>query len=47
VFEAVEARCLETVVENGVTNSQLACFHDQNKSGFFGGPTFIQPIKAI
>jgi len=20
--------------------------HDQNKSGFFGGPTFIQPIRA-
>jgi len=22
----------------------LACLHDQNKSGFFGGPVFIQPI---
>jgi len=21
--------------------------HDQNKSGFFGGPVFIQPIRAI
>jgi len=26
---------------------QLACLHDQNKSGFFGGPAFIQPIRAI
>jgi len=25
----------------------LACFHGQNKSGFFGGPAFIQPIRAI
>jgi len=25
----------------------LACLHDQNKSGFFGGPAFIQPIRAI
>jgi len=24
----------------------LACLHDQNKSGFFGGPAFIQPIRA-
>jgi len=27
--------------------SYLACLHDQNKSGFFGGPAFIQPIRAI
>jgi len=26
---------------------QLACLHDQNKSGFFGGPAFIQSIRAI
>jgi len=26
---------------------QLACLNDQNKSGFFGGPAFIQPIRAI
>jgi len=25
----------------------LACLYDQNKSRFFGGPTFIQPIRAI
>jgi len=24
----------------------LACLHDQHKSGFFGGPAFIQPIKS-
>jgi len=23
------------------------CLHDQNKGGFFGGPAFIQPIRAI
>jgi len=28
-------------------NQHLACLHDQNKSGFFGGPAFIQPIRAI
>jgi len=25
----------------------MACLHDRNKSGFFGGPAFIQPIRAI
>jgi len=25
----------------------LASLHDQNKSGFFGGPAFIQPIRTI
>jgi len=25
----------------------LSNLHDQNKSGFFGGPAFIQPIRAI
>jgi len=25
----------------------LACLHDQNKSGFFGGPAFFQPIRAF
>jgi len=24
-----------------------AYIYDQNKSGFFGGPAFIQPIRAI
>jgi len=28
-------------------SKQLACLHDQNRSGFFGGPAFIQPIRAI
>jgi len=26
---------------------KLACLHDQNKSGFFGRPAFIQPIKVF
>jgi len=26
---------------------QLVRLHDQNKSGFFGGPAFIQPVRAI
>jgi len=26
-------------------NPQLACLHDQNKSGFFGRPAFFQPIN--
>jgi len=25
----------------------LACLHDQHKSGLFGWPAFIQPIRAI
>jgi len=25
----------------------ITCLHDQNKSGLFGGPAFIQPIRAI
>jgi len=24
----------------------LACLHNQDKSGFFGGPDFIQPVRA-
>jgi len=28
-------------------NFYIACLHDQNKSGFFGGPAFIQPIRTI
>jgi len=27
-------------------SSYIACLHDQNKSGFFGGPDFFQPIEA-
>jgi len=27
--------------------SQLACLHVQSKSGFFGGPAFFQPIRAL
>jgi len=30
-----------------VTPIYIACLHDQNKSGFFGWPAFIQPIRAI
>jgi len=26
--------------------SLFKCLHDQNKSGFFGGPAFFQPIRA-
>jgi len=29
------------------TGENLACLHDQNKNGFFGGPAFIQTIRAI
>jgi len=25
--------------------AQLACLHDQHKSGFFGGPAFIQSFQ--
>jgi len=25
----------------------IACLHDQNQSGFFGGLAFIHPIRAI
>jgi len=25
----------------------LACLHDQNESGFFRGPAFIQPIRTM
>jgi len=25
----------------------LVCLHDHNKSGFFGGPAFMKPIRAI
>jgi len=27
--------------------TQLACLNDHNKCGFFGGPAFIQRIRAI
>jgi len=30
-----------------IERSLLACLHDQNKSGIFGRPAFIQPIRAI
>jgi len=35
--------------QDKILNSSLniACLHDQNKNGFFGGPAFIQPIRAI
>jgi len=25
----------------------IPCLHDQNKSGFFRGPVFFQPIRAL
>jgi len=28
-------------------NAFLACLLDQHKSGFFEGPAFIQPTRAI
>jgi len=28
-------------------SAYLTCLHDQNESGFFGGPAFKQPIRAI
>jgi len=28
-------------------NLIIACLHDQNKSGIFGGPAFNQPIRVI
>jgi len=27
--------------------SFIACLHDLNKSGFYGGPAFTRPIWAI
>jgi len=27
-------------------HSFLACLHDQNKSGFFRGPSLFQPIRS-
>jgi len=32
---------------NSYSTKQLACLHDQDKSGFSGGPAYIQPIRAI
>jgi len=29
------------------SKSYLTSLHDQNKSGFFGGPAFIHPIRTI
>jgi len=34
-------------VNNDHVNRLLACLHYQNKSAFFGGLAFIQPIRAI
>jgi len=25
----------------------IACLHDENKNGFYGGPALNQPIRAI
>jgi len=35
------------IITNKKVKPQLACLHDQSKSGFFRGPAFIQPIGAI
>jgi len=35
------------VIKANAERDYTACLHDQNKSGFFGGPAFIQPIRAI
>jgi len=34
-------------IEDLLLRTHLTCLHDQNKSGFFGGSAFIQPIRAI
>jgi len=31
----------------GFIYPHLACLHDQNKSGFFGGQAFFHPIRAF
>jgi len=38
---------LQNWCRSGLITSLLACLHDHNKSGFFGGPAFIQLIRAI
>jgi len=35
------------LVSKLLRHHSLACLHDQNKSGFFGGPAFILPIRTI
>jgi len=32
---------------NRVCITDIACLHDQNKSGFCGGPAFIQPFRTV
>jgi len=34
-------------LKSGLQRALIACLHDQTKSGFCGGPAFIQPIRAI
>jgi len=40
-------KLIEQKVVRKVSFCCKACLHDQNKSGFFGGPAFIQPVRAI
>jgi len=46
-FESLEVRKTVLIPSYYTLLSILAYLHDQNKSGFFGGPVFIQPIRAI
>jgi len=39
------AKCVDATLRPA-PRTVLACLHDQNKSGFFGGPAFFQPIRA-
>jgi len=34
-------------VKQHIASRLYTCLHDQNKCGFFKGPDFIQPIRAI
>jgi len=38
---------INKAVFRGNTKLDIVCLHDQNKSGFFGGPAFSQPIRAF
>jgi len=40
-------RSLSIKISSYTSATYLACLHDQNKSGLFGGPVLIQPIRAI
>jgi len=43
-------KCIDARLSGDVSllaGLHVACLHNQNKSGFFEGPAFIQPIRAI